>query len=233
MNQREQRPTAPNEQHLAETDVIEDFWRWFVGVEAALAHESPPPALLDELTVRLQEDLGVPGWEIAPVGDGSMRRLLALSPEGEPELLALTGAVVDAAPELPGWMFYAARPPRPGAPLHFTMGDVDVDARTWRFVCLQAPDPDDDETGIVVEQPGLDRVFEREGDRLAAAVICIDGLIGEGRRLQTFSEVFAVSRLRAHEERVARPIAELPAALDESVDETGDDDDETPTNQSS
>ena len=198
--------------------VVVDFWQWFVGVAPKLAKPQPPEGLIDELTVRVQEDLGVPGWEIGPDPAGAPR-MFALSPEGDPELLAVTGAVVDAAPALAGWAFYAARPPRPGAPLRFTMGDVDIDASAWRFVCLAAPEGGEDETGIVVEQPGLEKRLKREDDRLAAAVICLDGLIGEGRRLETFSEVYAVPRMRPEEAALARPIAELPAALDEDPDE--------------
>jgi hypothetical protein len=201
--------------------VVADFWKWFTTVAPKLATPQPPEALIDELTVRVQDDLGVPGWEIGP-DPGGASRMLALSPEGDPELLAVTGAIVDAAPTLAGWAFYAARPPRPGAPLRFTMGDVDVDASGWRFVCLAAPEGGEDETGIVIEQPGLERRLKREDDRLAAAVICLDGLIGEGRRLETFSEVYAVPRMRPDEAALARPIAELQAALDE---DPNDDDD--------
>ncbi len=225
------RPPRPDSNHADAPDIadiadiadgsaddITAFWQWFASVADALAVSSPPQALLDELTARLHHDLQVPGWEIGPALGSSAGRLLALSPEGDADRLARTGAVVDAAPRVTGWEFYAARPPRPGAPLRFSMGDVDVDASGWRFVCLLAPEPDAEETGIVVEQRGLERVLADPDDRLAAAIICLDGLVGEGRRLETFSEVFAVPSLQPAEAALARPIAELPAALDEDVD---------------
>jgi len=196
----------------------EAFWAWFAGVADQLGREAPPPALLDELTERVQGDLGIPGWELGPALRPGGRRMFVLSPEGDAELLALTGEVTDAAPALSGWEFYAARPARPGAPLRFTMGDVDVDASGWRFVCLAAPEGGEAETGIVVEQPGLEKRLKREDDRVAAALICLDGLIGEGRRLETFSEVWAVPKMRPEEQALARPMKELPAALDEDVD---------------
>jgi hypothetical protein len=219
---RDPAPASDDDEGGAIDPVVVDFWQWFTGVAPQLAKPQPPEGLIDELTVRVQEDLGVPGWEIGPDPAGAPR-MFALSPEGDPELLAVTGAVVDAAPALPGWAFYAARPARPGAPLRFTMGDVDVDASGWRFVCLAAPEGGEDETGIVVEQPGLEKRLKREDDRLAAAVICLDGLIGEGRRLETFSEVYAVPRMRPEEAALARPIAELPAALDEDPDDATSD----------
>ncbi len=203
--------------------IIVDFWAWFSRVASQLAKPQPPEGLIDELTVRVQQDLGVPGWEIGPDPAGAPC-MFALSPEGDPELLAVTGAVVDTAPALTGWAFYAARPARPGAPLRFTMGDVDIDASGWRFVCLASPEGGEDETGIVVEQPGLERRLKREEDRLAAAVICLDGLIGEGRRLETFSEVYAVPRMRPEEAALARPIGELPMALEEDPDDAVSDD---------
>lgn len=205
----------------SDADLIHAFWQWFSTVAPQLAQPQPPLALIDELTARLQDGLAVPGWEIGPALRPGASRMFALSPEGDAELLEVTGEIVDAAPALPGWEFYAARPARPGAPLRFTMGDVEVDASGWRFVCLAAPEGGDHETGIVVEQPGLEKRLKREDDRVAAAVICIEGLIGEGRRLETFSEVWAVPRMQPEEAALARPIAELPAALDE-----GDDDDD-------
>jgi hypothetical protein len=211
-------PTDVDASDDASDDAVAAFWRWFASVADALGAASPPPPLLEELTARLQDDLGIPGWEIGPALRTGARRLLALSPEGDPELLPRTGAVIDAAPRLDGWELYAARPPRPEAPLRFSMGDVDVDANAWRFVCLVAPEPGADETGIVVEQPGLERLLADPDDRLAAAIICVDGLIGEGRRLEIFSEVYAAPSLHPHEAALARPIGELPAALDEDVD---------------
>lgn len=216
-------PTDNSAEHSAEghaeNETITAFWRWFVTVAGQLGREQPPAALIDELTGRVQDGLGVPGWEIGPALRPGAVRMFALSPEGDPELLSLTGQIVDGAPSMPGWEFYAARPARPGAPLRFTMGDVEVDASGWRFVCLASPDGGEEETGIVVEQPGLEKRLKSEDDRIAAAVICIEGLIGEGRRLETFSEVYAVSRMKPEEAALARPMAELPAAVDEDADQ--------------
>ncbi len=57
---------------------------------------------------------------------------------------------------------------------------ISVDARPWRYTLLRYPDG---KFEIIVEQPNLAGV--NDSDRYCAAVLLLDGLLGEAVRLST------------------------------------------------
>jgi hypothetical protein len=182
-------------------EAIDDFWRWFASVSAALVADPDDPRLLAELD------------EGCEVGPGSARTAaLVLSPAGDRALLALTRAIVAAAPALPDWELHPARPPRPWD-LHFEVADavsgeeVAIDAGRWRYA--------------VVEQAGERRLLLEAAElaswpvdeQRAAAEIVLDTLLGEARRLEAAASIGVAARLPPEVAAAARPLATIARDL--------------------
>jgi hypothetical protein len=81
---------------------------------------------LDHRIKSLDSDIG---WEIGPHDGGWV---LALSPGGTREGLARTTALVAEAPDLNGWHFLAAKPPK-AWDRQFDYSGYRIDARAWRY----------------------------------------------------------------------------------------------------
>jgi hypothetical protein len=124
--------------------------------------------------------------------------------------LAVTERIVALAPELADWELHPARPPRLAGFELTIEGDEDlpVDARSWRYVLFQFPDGTFD---VVVEQANL--VGAGEDDRYIAAVILIDGLLGEAYRLRRIQTIEVVDALPPDLAVKANAIASLAAHL--------------------
>jgi hypothetical protein len=91
---------------------VERFWEWF----AAVADDIGADIQANKRTIRhvreMQRQVAVLHpqlrWEIGPHGARDL--FLAISPAGDPDLLAYTKAVTSRAPALRGWHFLAAKP---------------------------------------------------------------------------------------------------------------------------
>jgi hypothetical protein len=188
---------------------IEAFWTWFEEVAADLGANLGNDMLLSELDDRVAT-LGDVSWEVGPGADE--RYSFVITPDGSKELLGLCDRIVSLAPEVSQWEFHSARPPREWD-MRFTLGReagriLDVDARTWRYVLFKFADGAFD---IIVEQPNLGTADEQ--DRYAAAVMLIDGILGERRRLQLINEVEPVVVLAAEEAERASKVNVLAKHL--------------------
>jgi hypothetical protein len=183
-------------------DKIEQLWRWFADVSTELAGKYEDDEMLDELDRRVAA-IGDVSWELGP---GSTKECaLTLTPDGDPNLLPVTQRAVAMAPELPLWEFYSARQKKEWE-LQFSMESsggnmVDVDARPWRYTLLRLPEGRFD---IIVEQPNLGDLIEE--DRFAAAVIVLDGILGEARRLLSIDGIEAVTSLEPKYSKGASPM---------------------------
>ena len=129
------------------------FWDWFASVAAELGANLEDAKILAELDARVRS-LGDLVWEVGPGIVES--NALTISPSGRPEWLAVTTAIVNAAPDCDGWEFHPAKPPK-DFDLRFTFEDrhgrpVDVDASGWQYVLLELPGGAFD---IVVRTPSL------------------------------------------------------------------------------
>lgn len=188
---------------------ISEFWAWFSAVAEDLARNLENPRILDELDSRIAR-LGDLAWELGP-GEGA-RYALAISPDGDRELLPLTLRIVSFAPHLPSWEFLPARRARNPA-LEFELetdrGELHVDAGSWRYVLYRFPDKTFD---LVLEQSNLGEATDE--DKYAAAIILLDGLLGEATRLLHVGDIEITSRLALDQEPKASSIASLPAHLE-------------------
>lgn len=197
--------------------VILGFWSWFEGVAGRLNEDLDEPGLLEALDARVSE-LGEVVWELGP---GSREtNALAISPDGAVEWLAVTQRIVAMAPTLPGWEFHPARQARPSTLLRFSVtnpaGRLDIDASDWRYVLVRFADATFD---LVLEQSSL--LDASEADRYTAAVILLDGLVGEATRLLRIREIECMIALRPDVVSRSNPVSVLAdhlASLDGSTD---------------
>jgi hypothetical protein len=193
--------------HPADHD-IQTFWAWFASIADALGADLTNPALLEALDARVRR-LGDLGWELGP--GSTAENALALSPDGDRDLLPLTQHVVAMAPTVPRWVFLPARPARP-APFEFTLGagpdEFAIDATSWRYVLYRFPDHTFD---LVLEQANLADATDDE--RYTAAVILLDALLGEEARLLRVREVEPMVSLPPELQVKASPLTSLAEHL--------------------
>lgn len=189
-------------QKIATDTKVEAFWRWFQSIAAELASNFENPELLAQLDRRVSQ-LGDLAWELGP-GQHEANALV-ITPDGAPEWLGATQHIVALAPVIAGWEFHWARPPR-AWDLQFSIESgsgetIEVDARDWRYVLFRFPDETFD---IVLEQGNL--TAAGEDDRYTAAVVLLDGVLGESNRLKHIDGIEAVLKLSdehaAHASRV-------------------------------
>lgn len=179
---------------------IDRLWRWFEQHAHELASgETALLALVPEMERHL-DGVGLSDWEIGPDDGGGA--FFALSPGGKRDVLAETERVVREAPELAGWRFLAAKPPR-SWDLRFSIkaddGDVEVDGQQWEFVLYRLRSGD----FCVAFRPPLQPALS-DDCAYHAAIILVDGELGEGTRLELFEEIEVVTNWGPKDLRVVR-----------------------------
>lgn len=189
---------------------IQAFWRWFQTISSELGIRLDNQSLLAELDERVSR-LGDVSWEVGP---GRLEEnALVITPDGSKEWLGLTQHFVALAPRIPGWEFHWARPPREWD-LRFSVerdtgGILDIDAREWKYVLFRFADHSFD---IVVEQSNHRDVSA--SDRYTAAVVLLDGILGEAKRLELIGGIEPVVTLSKEHAAKASPVVVLAKHLD-------------------
>lgn len=166
--------------------------------------------MLEDLDTRIAR-LGNLAWELGP--GIREENALTITPDGRPEWLAISQRVVAMAPPIPAWEFHPARPPK-NWELQFSFEGRDgkfhdVDAREWSYVLFFRRDAKFD---IVVA--GNDLIDMSEVDQHLAAVIVLDGILGEARRLLTIGAIETAVRLPPDQAPRANSVTVLSAHLD-------------------
>jgi hypothetical protein len=116
---------------------IRSFWDWFATIAQRLSDDFGNASLIEELDQRVS-GLAQVMWEIGP--GSTTENMLAISPDGDAALLPLTKRIVTQAPSVTGWEFLPARPAKP-EPFRLKLrggpgGDIEIDARPWRYLLL-------------------------------------------------------------------------------------------------
>ncbi len=190
---------------LRSAGVLEEFWTWFADHASEFGEAFENEVLLQELDERVT-GLGDFAWEVGP--GNNAENAFTLSPAGNRDLLEVTRAIVDAAPEVSGWEFHSAKPAKPWNPrfeLHDANGvPVEVDATDWRCVLLKYADGAHE---VLIEAPNL-RALTKDYQRWAAEII-LDSLVGERSRLENIDEVTVVSEFSDRERIAAFPVADV------------------------
>ncbi len=142
-------------------------------------------------------------WEVGPGVEAE--NALVLTPDGALEQLPTTRRIVAGAPTIPGWEFHSARPPKAWT-CEFSIESergrtIHIDARRWRYVLFRFPDRTFD---IVLEQSNLANVSADE--RYTAAVVLLDGILGEVERLEWIRGIDPVETLSEEHANKTNPI---------------------------
>lgn len=189
---------------------IERFWKWFQQVADDLGKNLENDTILQELDRRVSE-LGNVAWEVGP---GKIEpSALVITPDGAVGEIEKCRRIVALAPTIEGWEFHSARPPRQWD-LRFMIerdagGFMNIDARGWRYVLFRFPDHTFD---IVLEAHNLDKATSQE--RYRAAVVLLDGILGEIRRLKRIKGIDIVISLTQEQETSASAIEVLGEHLE-------------------
>jgi hypothetical protein len=193
------------------TAAIEAFWSWFRSSSQRLAKADDNSGVVQELGSRLLLFADF-SWELGP---GLIERnAFALSPGGDAARLAITRHIVDLAPSLPGWEFHPALPRKDWElRFHLEVGagqDAAVDASKWTYRLHRFPDGTFD---IDLAQMGATHLSD--DDRWTAAVIALNGELGEARRLELIGGVELVDELDASDGPRGTPLGSLRDHLEQ------------------
>jgi len=172
---------------LPSAEMIKLFWQWFESIAAELDENHTNIDLVDELDKRIKS-LGSIGWELGPGVINPSAQMLVLTPCGNKDLLPFTKYIISLAPNILGWEFYPAKPPKQWRQ-SFTIKDdngqdIKIDASAWRYVLLKFPDNMYD---LIIIAPEMANLSDKI--RGAAAEIVVDGQLGEELRLEKIANI--------------------------------------------
>lgn len=195
--------------------LIAEFWQWFRSICGRFGDKFQNRELIDELDSRVAR-LGRFSWELGPGVKDSHNNALVLTPCGDPELLAETRTVIEAAPDCPGWEFYPAKPPKEWDRKFVIQADdgsrVSIDASGARYVLLEYPDGIFD---VLLADRGVAAL--PEDLRQTAAEVLLDGELGEERRMVSIHTVDVVDEFDAEKQRKSSCISDLAAHVQSLV----------------
>lgn len=189
---------------------IRMFWEWFLKNCDNFGHKFENAYLVDELDDRINK-LGDFSWEIGP---GKIKEdLLVISPNGDPELLQQTMLIVSNAIPCDNWEFYYAKQPKEWEfRFDFETEDgkqVEIDASQWEYVLLRY---EDGLFGIVIKAScHLEPLNDDE--KLMAAEMVLDSILGEELRIQKICEIDIVGAFDNAEQSKASEIKNLTSHL--------------------
>jgi hypothetical protein len=188
------------------------FWHWFSSHHNEFGENFDNDKTLAELDNRIM-GLGDFAWEIGPGAEDNNQ--LVISPGGNLDLLPITKQIVSCAMNIPGWVFFYAKPPKEWKLIfHFQKGDgevIEINASKWEYVLLNC---EDDGFEIILQTYYLTNLSEE--DKLIAAEILLDGILGEEARMlhityidiveefdfQNLNEVNDITYLKNHFEKL-------------------------------
>jgi hypothetical protein len=189
---------------------VRSLWTWFEAhaddLESMLTGAGTHDALCAALTARVHTVHPRMSWEIGPESE-SGGHFFAFGPSGDPSLLALARRSVACAPEIAGWTFRSARPPKAWRervvvlPLEGARRRVSFDE--WRFVARTRAD------GVIeITLYGHELADLSQPSRQVLGWLLLDAELGEE---VTSSRPIELDVEPLNTGVVARPIAELRA----------------------
>ncbi len=188
----------------------QEFWSWFV--KNAPRFEGPPGQVpTDELDHQLTGVHAGLAFVIGGAREGGVHEL-EISAQGSRKLMPVVREVIDAAPAVAGWRFFAFRQPHPG--LSVQLGPARMSAESIHFVAAPAPDEAGADVAIFVD--GFDSNPDMFGE---ITFLVLDGAVGE---LAVMTKIRGLDFIDGSKRpSFARPLTELPevlAAVRERVD---------------
>jgi hypothetical protein len=151
-----------------------EFWEWFKSRSNQLFDDPTNADIILDLDRQIQS-LGPFDWEIGPFNEEFM--YLAISPNLDPKLLAITRLIVKSAPKVKNWVFYDSKPQKPYISQWHMLNDVGkpilIDTSFWKYVLYKFQDGTFDIEVNVVSIDG------NEQTRLLAVEIAMANILGE------------------------------------------------------
>jgi hypothetical protein len=154
------------------TDKQNDFWKWFTKHQGELYHfENNQEELFNQLSQKLKSVNKDLVFEFSPTRENGTREF-SISADGIRASFPDVIALVEKAPDLPDWEFYAFRQRIPGDTLEIKMGNLKLGYADIFFRYGE----EDEKIGIELNI----RNYDPENKAIKNAVfILLDGLIGE------------------------------------------------------
>ena len=179
--------------HQVNLDLVRDFWKWFNDNQNNFGNKFENKELLEDLDEWIRK-LGPFAWEVGP--GISKANLLVVSPGNIFELLALTKEVVSYASQLRDWEIYYAKPPK-NWDFEYYFQDTGserllINASNWRYILFQY---EDGQFEILVEAGNISGL--KDDEKLAAAEIVLEGILGEEIMIVSVCGVEVVATLEA------------------------------------
>jgi|SRR6266498_4588913 len=177
-----------------------EFWAWFSEAQAEITlavSNSDHDWLRENLTPRVTALTPHPenptiNWEIGP---GKTKRWqFSLSPLVKANLIA-TRIIIDAAPELPEWEFYPAKPPRrfENAIYRFsddTREELEFDVRNWEYILTSLGGGRMFTIEVVGDFPAwIDEAMRRKIGHLT-----VEGILGEELLIERVHSIIASTK---------------------------------------
>ena len=157
---------------LFKTDAKKEFWKWFTKNQETLYHfESNQEELFDQLSHRLKDISKDLVFEFSPVRKNNTREF-TISADGIKASFPDVIALIEKAPDLPNWEFYAFRQRIPGDAIEIKMGDLKLGYSDIFFRYGE----DEDKIGLELNI----RNYDADNKAIKTATfILLDGLVGE------------------------------------------------------
>ncbi|MCR8557656.1 hypothetical protein KXD93_08380 [Mucilaginibacter sp. BJC16-A38] len=153
-------------------DKQKEFWKWFTKHQEELYHfEDNQEELFDGLSQKLKQVNNNLVFEFSPIREGGVREF-SISADGIKASFPDVIALIEKAPELINWEFYAFRQRIPGDTIQIKMGPVKLGYTDIFFRYGE----ENNKIGIELNI----RNYDPENNTFKnAAFILLDGLIGE------------------------------------------------------
>ncbi|HEX2846537.1 MAG TPA: hypothetical protein VHN59_08310 [Chitinophagaceae bacterium] len=156
-------------------DSIDNFWGWFVKNEKRLRNfQSDPDKYLNELFIQVKKIKAGLAIEFEPPQNGIIN--MTVSANGNPELFQLVRDIVERAPAVKGWKFFAFRQRMPATAvkeMKLNVGQLVLDPAQMKFF----PVIDNQQLNIIIYAKGI---TEQNYNQVAyACFILLDNVLGE------------------------------------------------------
>lgn len=185
--------------------IIGQFWEWFSNHCHDFGDNFDNTILLGQLDEWINR-LGNFSWEIGP--GKKKENSLVISPNGDSGLLRETKKIIASAQDCIGWEYYYAKPPKDWELIFdFQTADettLEVNASEWQYCLLKY---EDGMFEIIIKAADLNGL--RDTDKLTAAEIALDGILGEEFRMQTICEIDVVEEFEKPYQNKANNIKSL------------------------
>lgn len=188
---------------------IGQFWQWFVKNEAKFRYAKDTRILVEEMD-NLILDLGRFKWEVGPEAG---QFYLVISPNEDLNLLEISSAIMEAAPQLNHWRFY---PSYPAKDWDFTFEMYDsfmlkqnYSAANWCFLLFEGSNPNIFEIDLQTDNLEL----LDPDDQMMAAKLVIRNILGESAKIKFIENINLIDEFTEEHDDEALPIQKLKEYL--------------------